>query len=133
MESLEGLVRIVEIFASMMVVTVGVAGIRFVRGFARAEVGEQGLRLNLAFAEGGQIVSNGFVFVEADLAGVGADKTFVEDAAGELVKMFVLDGAEHASTDLCGGRDGLEREATQLALFAKFFSERTHGGLRRAE
>jgi hypothetical protein len=121
-QSADGLATL-EIVSAMKLVTVGVARIGVARRLAIAEVGEQSLRLNLAFAEGSQIVSDGFVFVETNLAGVGADKTFVEDAAGELVEVFVLDGAEHAGADLGGGRDGLEREATQLALSAKFFSE----------
>jgi hypothetical protein len=131
-QSADGLATL-EIVSARMVVTLGVARIGFDRRLAIAEVGEQSLRLNLAFAEGSQIVSDGFVLVKTNLAGVGADKTFVEDTAGELVEMLVLDGTEHASADLGGSRDGLEREATQLALSAKFFSECTHSGLRRAE
>jgi hypothetical protein len=88
-----------------------------------AEVRKNGLRVNLGFAEGGQVVVYDFFFIEADLAGVGADKAFIENAAGELVKMFVLNGAEHARADLRGGGDGVERNATQFSLLAKFFSE----------
>jgi hypothetical protein len=103
-------------------------------GFAGldAEVGRDGLGLNLALAQSGQIIGYGFFFIEADLAGVGADKTFVEDAAGKLVKVFFFDGAQHAGADFGGVGDSVELDAALLALFAKFFSERTHGGLRRA-
>jgi hypothetical protein len=88
-----------------------------------AEVRKNGLRVNLGFAEGGQVVVYDFFFIKADLAGVGADKAFIENAAGELVKMFVLNGAEHARADFRGGGDGVERNATQFSLLAKFFSE----------
>jgi hypothetical protein len=93
-----------------------------------AEVRKNGLSLNLAFAQGGEIVGDDFFFVEADLAGVGAYEAFVEDAAGKLVEAFVLDGAQHAGADFCDAGDSVEREATLLALLAKFVSERTHGG-----
>jgi hypothetical protein len=97
-----------------------------------AEIWRDGLGLNLALAQGGEIIGYGFFFVEADLAGVGADETLIEDAAGKLVKVFFFDGAEHAGADFGGVGDSVEGDATLLALFAKFFSERTHGGLRRA-
>jgi hypothetical protein len=94
-----------------------------------AEAGQDGLGLNLALAQGSQIVGYGLFFVEANLAGVGADKAFVENAAGKLVKMFVFDGTQHARTDFRGGGDGVERDTTLLALFAQFFSKRTQDGL----
>jgi hypothetical protein len=85
------------------------------------------LGLNLALAERREIIRNGFFFVEADLACVGTDKPFVEDATGKLIEMFFLDCAQHARTDFGGGGDGVEREAALLAPFAQFFPERTHG------
>jgi hypothetical protein len=91
----------------------------------RAKVGQT--RLNLAFPQSRKIVGHGFIFVKADLAGVGADKTFIEDAAGELIKMFGLNGAEHSGADFGGGGDGFQRETAEFALLTKFFSERTHG------
>jgi len=66
------------------------------------------------------------------VTGVGADETFIEDAAGKLVKVFLFDGAQHAGADFGGVGDGVERDTALLALFAKFVSERTHGRLRRA-
>ncbi len=113
----------VMIVSSMKAVTLGITRIGFADGSAIAEVREQILRLNLAFAKGAQVIGEGFVLVETDLAREGADKTLVEDAAGELVEVLVLDRAEHAGANLGGGRDGFEREAAQLALSAKFFSE----------
>ena len=47
--------------------------------------------------------------------------------------MLVFDGAQHAGADFCNGGDGVERDASLLALVTQFFSERTHCGLRRAE
>jgi hypothetical protein len=80
----------------------------------------------LTLADGREIVGHGFLFVKADLAGVGADETFIEDAAGELVEAFVLESAQHAGADLRGVGDGIEFDAAQLALLAKFFSEGAH-------
>lgn len=85
----------------------------------------------LTLADGGQVVGYGFFFVEPDLAGVGAHKSFVEDAAGELVEVLVLKGAQHASADFGGVGDGIEPDALLLALLAKFFSECTQGRLRQ--
>jgi hypothetical protein len=97
-----------------------------------AEIRENGLLLNLILAQGGEIVGDRFFFIESDLAGVGADETLVEDAAGKLVKVFVFEGAQHAGADFRGVGDGIESDAALLALFAKFFSERSHSRLRRA-
>lgn len=91
------------------------------------EIGEDRLLLNLAFAQGCEIIGDGFFFIEADLAGVGADESFIEDAAGELIEVFVFEGAQHAGADFGGVGDGIEREAALLALLAKFFSERSQG------
>lgn len=96
-----------------------------------AEIRRNGARRELILARGGEIVRYGFFFVEADLAGVGADESLIEDAAGEQVKVFVLEGAQHAGADFCGLGDGLEIEPALFALFAKFFSEGSHGWLRR--
>ena len=96
------------------------------------EIGEDFLGLDLAFAQCGQVVGNGFFLVETDLPGVGADETFVEDSTGKLVKVFVFESTEHARADFCGIGDGVERETALLALLAKFFSERSQGQLRRA-
>jgi len=117
---------------AVVVVRIGFVGVRCGSPGRGAQAGQNGLGLNLALAQGGEIVGNGFFFVEADVAGVGPDEPFVENAAGKLVEVFVFDGAEHAGADFRGGGDGVEREAAMLALFAKFFSEGTHPKLRRA-
>jgi hypothetical protein len=108
----------------------GSEGGRFgVAGLARriAEVGKNGLLLNLTLAQGGQVVGDGFLFVEADLAGVGADETLVEYASRKLVKVFLFQGTQHARADFGGVGDGVERKSALFALFAKFFSERSQG------
>jgi hypothetical protein len=91
-----------------------------------AKIRKNGLLLDLALAQSGEIVGYGFFFVESDLAGVGADEPFVEDAAGELIEVFVFEGAQHAGADLGGVGDGVELKSTLLALSAKFFSEGAH-------
>jgi len=96
-----------------------------------AEIRKDGLLLNLTFAQGEEVVGEGLFFVEANLASIGAHETFIEDAAGKLVEVFVLEGAQHAGADFGGVGDGIEGEAALLALFAKFFSERSQGRLRR--
>ena len=82
--------------------------------------------LDLTLADGCEIAGHCFFFVKADLAGVGADETFIEDAAGELIEAFVFQGAQQAGADFRGIGDGIEFDAAQLALLAKFFSEGAH-------
>ena len=89
--------------------------------------------LKLVIAQSDQIVRYRFFFVEADLAGVSAFETLVEDAAGELVEVFVFESAQHAGINFGNFGDGLKRDAALLALFAKFFAERAHDRLRWAE
>src|SRR5579863_6111480 len=89
-----------------------------------ARIGEILLGRNLTAVQCGEIVGDGFLFVEADVAGVGADESFIEDAAGKLVEVFFFEGAEHAGADFCGVGNGIEFDAALFALFAKFFPER---------
>jgi hypothetical protein len=92
-----------------------------------AEIRQDFLGLNLALAQGGEIVGYGFFLVKADLASVGAHETFIEDSTGKLVEVFVFESTQHARADFCGVRDGIERETTLLALLAKFFPKRSQG------
>src|SRR5580692_7978228 len=131
-------VRVLEIAASNTVVAIGVAmigfgpaGCRF--GSSAAEIRQDGLRLNLVLAQRSEIIGYSFFFIESDLPRVGADKALAENAARKSVKVFLLDGAQHTRADFRDGRNGVERDATLLALLAQFFSERSHGELRRAE
>jgi hypothetical protein len=104
-------------------------------GFAgrSAEIGENGLLPNLTLAQGGEVVGYSLLFVESDLARVGAHETLVEDSAGKLVKVFLFEGTQHAGADFGRVGDGVERDSALLALLAKFFSERSHEWLRRAK
>jgi len=88
--------------------------------------------VKLVLAQGEEIIGDGFLLVKADLAGVGADETFIEDAAGKLIEVFLFQRAQHAGVDFRGIGDGIEIEAALLALFAKFFPEGSHVWLRRA-
>ena len=103
-------------------------------GFAgwSTEVGEDGLLLNLTLTQSGEIIGDRFFFVEADLAGVGPDESFIEDATGKLVEVFLFERAKHANADFGGVGNGIESEAALLALLAKFFSEGSQGWLRQA-
>ena len=63
-----------------------------------------------------QVIGDGLFFVEAEATGVGADEAFIEDAAGELVEVVLFQGKQHASANLGGAGDFLQRDATLLAL-----------------
>src|SRR5208283_3542279 len=89
--------------------------------------------VNLTLAQGSEIVGYRFFFVEAHVAGVGADKPLIEDAPGKLVKLFLLQRAQHASADFRGVGNGLKLNPALLALSAKFFPENAQNSqLRRA-
>ena len=87
------------------------------------EVRLNGLRVDLAFRERCKVVVDGLFFVESDLAGIGADKPFIKDAAGKLVEVLVFERLQHTGADLGGVGEGLERDATLFALLAEFFPE----------
>jgi hypothetical protein len=89
--------------------------------------------MDLTFTEGGEVIGYCLIFVQANLAGVGADESLIEDASGKLIEMLIFNRAQHAGADFCRGGNGFERDAAQLALPAKIVPKRTQGGLRRAE
>ena len=75
--------------------------------FLRGDLGQAG-------SAGGHEIGDGLVFVNAQVAGIGADEPFVEDAAGKLVELLLLEGDEETGADLGGDRDVVQRD---LALF----------------
>ncbi len=97
-----------------------------------AEIRQNLLGLDLTLAQSGEIVSDRLFFIQPHLPGIGAYETFIENSARKLIKVFVFESTQHAGADFCGVRDGIEREATLLALLAKFFPECSQGRLRRA-
>ena len=74
-----------------------------------------GRGLGQAGRAGGHEISNRLVFVEAQMAGVGADEPFVEDTAGKLVEVLFLEGNDEFGRDLGRNRDVVQRD---LALFS---------------
>jgi len=83
-------------------------------------------RLTVELVQSGYVAGDGFLFIEAQMLGISADKTFVEYAAGKLFEALFFDGAEHARADLGGVGDVLELDAQSLALFAEFVAELSH-------
>ena len=82
--------------------------------------------IDLCLAQAGQVVVDRFFGIEAEVLGVGADESAVEDAAGELVEMLLFDGLQHARADLRNTGNIVERELFFLARLAKFVSELAH-------
>ena len=79
--------------------------------------------IDLSLAQAGQVIGDGVFVVEAEVFGVGANEAFVEDAAGELVEVFVFDSLKHPRTDLGDVGNVIERDMFLLAFFAEFISE----------
>ena len=72
-----------------------------------------------AFADCIEIVGDGRLLVDPEIASVGADKTLIEDAAGKLLEVFVFESLQHAGANLRSERDVLECDA----LFFPFLFE----------
>ncbi len=60
------------------------------------------------------------------MLGVSANKSFIEDAAGKLIEIFLFDRLEHARADLDDIGDVIEREFFRLARLAEFVPELAH-------
>ena len=86
-------------------------------------------RLGWSFVCGLQVVGDRLLLVNADVLGVGADISLVEDAAGERFELFIFQGAEQASPNLGGGGDVVEGDVPQLPLATQPFAECTHFSL----
>ena len=84
--------------------------------------------VDLRLAQAGEIVGNGFFVVESEMLRVGANESFIEHAAGELIEVFFFDGLEHAGADLGDVGNVIEREFFFLARLAEFISEFAHVG-----
>ena len=82
--------------------------------------------VDLSLAQAGQVVVDGILGIEAEVLGVGADESFVEDSAGKQFEVFLFDGLQHAGADLGDVGNVVERELFLLARFAKFVAELAH-------
>ena len=71
---------------------------------------------NWGTTSSGEVVGDGLFFIEAQVAGIGADETLIEDAAGEAVELLVFEGLQQAGADFGGRRHGVKRHALTLAL-----------------
>lgn len=66
-------------------------------------------------------------FIEAEIAGDGADKAAIEDTAGEFAPIFVFESFEEARTNTRGGSDLCKSHLAQLALAFQPLSESSPG------
>jgi hypothetical protein len=73
-----------------------------------------------------QVVGDRLLLVNSDVSRVSSDVALVEDAARELIKLFVFQGSEQASSNLGGGGDVIERDMSQLPLATQPFAEYAH-------
>jgi hypothetical protein len=70
----------------------------------------------LGFAGRCQVIRNHLVFVEANAAGVGANKSPIEDPSGKLVKMVFFQGAQETRSYFGRQGDCVQRNAALLTL-----------------
>ena len=88
------------------------------------------LRIDLRLAESSQIVANRLLCVQSEMLGVSADESFVKDATGKVVEVFLFDSAKHARADLGDIGNIVQREFFLLARVAKFVAEISQVALR---
>ena len=84
------------------------------------------MRVDLRLAQSDEVVVDGFFGVVAEMLGVGADESFIEDAAGKLLEVVFFDSLQHAGADLGDVGNVVERDAFSLARQAKFFAKLGH-------
>ena len=89
------------------------------------------MSVDLRLAQAGEVVGDGIFVIESEMFGVGADESLIEDASGQLVEVFFLDGLEHARADLGDVGNVVVREFFLLARLAEFIAEFAHVGLQR--
>jgi len=82
--------------------------------------------IDLGLAQAREVIGDRIFRIQAKVLGVGADESFVEYAAGQLIEVLFFDGLQHARTDLRDVRHVIERELFFLARLAKFVSELSH-------
>jgi hypothetical protein len=80
----------------------------------------------LGFTQGREIAVESLFFAEPELAGISADETLIEDAAGKLIEAFLFNCPKHARTDLGDAGNVIERELFLLARLTEFVSELAH-------
>lgn len=83
--------------------------------------------VDLSLLQAGEIVSDGFFGVQAEMLGVGTDESAIEDATGKAVEVLLFDGLKHARADFGDVRNVIEREAFGFARLAEFVAELAHG------
>lgn len=70
-----------------------------------------------------EIISDCLIFIEANEARISADKSFVENASGQLVELVFFQRLQHAGTDFSGDGNLLECDLALLALLFQFFAK----------
>jgi len=72
---------------------------------------------------GGKVLGDDLIFIHVQIARVGTDEALVKDAAGELVEMFVFEGAQHAGADFRGEGYVVKADSLFLSLLLQLGAE----------
>jgi hypothetical protein len=73
-----------------------------------------------------QVLGDGLLFVHAEMAGVGADEAFIEDAAGKLLETLFFQSAQEVGANFGGQGDFIQRDFSLLAFPFQSRPERFH-------
>lgn len=82
--------------------------------------------VDLRLTQTRQVIVDRIFGIEAEMLGVGANESAIEDAAGKLLEVFFFDSLQHACADLGDVGNVVERELFFLARFAEFVAELAH-------
>jgi len=82
--------------------------------------------IDLRLAQAREVIIDCLLGVEAEVLGVRSDESAIEDAAGQLLEVFLFDGLQHARADLGDVGNVVERELFLLPRFTKFVAELAH-------
>jgi hypothetical protein len=84
------------------------------------------VRVDLRLTEASQIVVDSVFGIEAEVLGVSADESAIENTARELIELLLFNRLQHSRADLGDVGNVVEREFLSLARLAELVAELAH-------
>ena len=84
------------------------------------------VRVDLSLTEASQVVVDRVFGIEAEVLGVSADESAIENTSRELIELLLFNRLQHSRADLGDVGNVVEREFLSLPRPAEFISELAH-------